>query len=104
MMLLRWRSDVHLLRTPVLVRSSEGLSVPISSQAANAWAPLQDPARDVAIPNLQTGQVPANEPPSARFLIEVPVPQPSLKPSEPNVYEALPRRYGRLSQMKTKWM
>ncbi len=68
----------------------EGPSVPMSRQVAHAWVLLQDLARDAAIPNLQTTQVPANETPCARFLIEVPISQPGSKPRHPHVYKVPP--------------
>ncbi len=57
MMLLRWRKAVQLSGTPISVGSRDGPSVAMSSQSPNAWVPLQHPARDVEIPNLQTPDV-----------------------------------------------
>ncbi len=100
--LLHWRTAVQLSGTPITVGSREGPSVPMLRQAANAWVQLQGATRDVAIPNLQTAQMPTNETPGARFLIELTISQPSSKPPDPNVFEVHHRRYDGLAQENTK--
>ncbi len=80
--------------------SGEGCTVPMTYQTEDVWVPLQEPARDIAAPILQTSVEDvsiANETPSPKTLVDVYTskqPDPNASGQSARLFQETLRREG----------